>query len=613
MLPPKMATPLALASAFCHVATIAVIGSMHIQPSTLRDTAAGPQRSLLESPDADALVSVRAQLEGMRDEMEEMRVDKRRSDERVELLSSRVDRLAEELRATHKSERTQGPEEAEAQQGLNTTHRQMQQGAAGSCDASGVCTARIITRTVVMQSAMSAGGGAPQRGRRAQAAPCDFAAESAAVMDVCCATVGGGHRRAQADCPLPEVCPSARCAEVFQPFYSGCSAELEASPELGAGIAALSASCNELLGGSSLAHQLNLQCTDTSLTAEDCVPPCNAEYHGYMLLLNIDGDDSKFSCNLAHGLYSWMGAASEGGYLGADFASFFSAVVSGAAGAYFVTLTRDANMGTQLTIRPGQSASMTGDRMLAQPPLFRNSGITVQERGLLTLAYVEFDGEIRLDPTGRASLTDVFCSSAFWSASPHGPRSGTAVGETDGTYTIEPPQLGLIGIFASGFSIGSGPCTVSDDMKCVGRPNGYFGNEQCMITVLGGGGVLGPCHVFDTRLPNPNIHQDGDIVTLPDGSEHCGSDCPMGVVLAPGDTVTWRSDPTSQGSGGRDSSQPTWRGNGCADKGLCGLPYSEMGLGGGWQICIETGVLGCTTPGSSNYDPSANIDDGSCQ
>ena len=32
--------------------------------------------------------------------------------------------------------------------------------------------------------------------------------------------------------------------------------------------------------------------------------------------------------------YSWMGAASEGGYMGSDFEAFFSAVVSGAAGVY---------------------------------------------------------------------------------------------------------------------------------------------------------------------------------------------------------------------------------------------------------------------------------------
>ena len=49
-----------------------------------------------------------------------------------------MERLDEELQATRKGERTQGPEaEAEAEQVLNATHRQMQQGAAGSCDASG--------------------------------------------------------------------------------------------------------------------------------------------------------------------------------------------------------------------------------------------------------------------------------------------------------------------------------------------------------------------------------------------------------------------------------------------------------------------------------------------
>ena len=59
MMPPmqKMPAPLALASALCHVATIAVIGNMHMQSSTLRDTPAGPRRTLLDS-DGDALVTV---------------------------------------------------------------------------------------------------------------------------------------------------------------------------------------------------------------------------------------------------------------------------------------------------------------------------------------------------------------------------------------------------------------------------------------------------------------------------------------------------------------------------------------------------------------------------
>ena len=46
------------------------------------------------------------------------------------------------------------------------------------------------------------------------------------------------------------------------------------------------------------------------------MPECNAEHHGYELLATIDGTDTKFSCNLAHGLYSWMGAASECEYDG---------------------------------------------------------------------------------------------------------------------------------------------------------------------------------------------------------------------------------------------------------------------------------------------------------
>ena len=57
MMPPmqKMAAPLALASALCHIATMAVIMNMHIQLSTVQDTATGPHRALLDS-DGDAVV-----------------------------------------------------------------------------------------------------------------------------------------------------------------------------------------------------------------------------------------------------------------------------------------------------------------------------------------------------------------------------------------------------------------------------------------------------------------------------------------------------------------------------------------------------------------------------
>ena len=59
MMPPmqKMAAPLALASALCHVATVAMMMNMHIQLSTVQDTATGQHRTLLDS-DGDSLVTV---------------------------------------------------------------------------------------------------------------------------------------------------------------------------------------------------------------------------------------------------------------------------------------------------------------------------------------------------------------------------------------------------------------------------------------------------------------------------------------------------------------------------------------------------------------------------
>ena len=71
--------------------------------------------------------------------------------------------------------------------------------------------------------------------------------------------------------------------------------------------------------GISLAEQLSLACTDDSLSDDECVPECGRDLHGCLLLLNIDGDDTKLSCELQHGQYSWLGAASEGGYIGPDF------------------------------------------------------------------------------------------------------------------------------------------------------------------------------------------------------------------------------------------------------------------------------------------------------
>jgi hypothetical protein len=108
------------------------------------------------------------------------------------------------------------------------------------------------------------------------------------------------------------------------------------------------------------------------------------------------------------------------------------------------------------------------------------------------------------------------------------------------------------------FTVRSGPCTVSDGGRCVGRAGGYLPSEFCVIIVGGGGGALGACGVFDT-------YDSVDYVILPDGSRHGGSDCPVGAALSPGDSVGWASNDIWQGSA------PT---------------YSMYGLGGGWQICF---------------------------
>jgi hypothetical protein len=341
----------------------------------------------------------------------------------------------------------------------------------------------------------------------------------------------------------------------------------------------------------------------TSADVASCVPACNAEHHGYELLATIDSTDTKFSCSLAHGLYSWMGAASEGGYLGADAQSFFSAVVSGAAGSYIVTLTVDAGIGTDLVIEPGQDVRISGDPGLATAPSWGSSGFAVQERGSLELAYLRIDpvAVLRVTNGGSLSLSSMnlpatVLGTAEGQLSGAGSRlrlsavtlpeylaagelAGTMVVGEDGSLSVDPPRWSQSnpGIF----TVSSGPCEVSEGGRCVGRPNGYSPNEDCEIAVGGGGGVVGACAVFDTT-------NNDDRVTLVDGSQHYGmygSSCPVGAALSPVATLSWHSNNHWQGSVG-DTASCSGCHNGCTAKGTCGLPYSASGLGGGWVVCF---------------------------
>jgi hypothetical protein len=168
-------------------------------------------------------------------------------------------------------------------------------------------------------------------------------------------------------------------------------------------------------------------------------------------------------------------------------------------------------------------------------------------------------------------------------------QTGSLVVNADYTRTAE----GSLNYGTPVFTVSSGPCAVSEGGRCVGRPQGYNGHDSCDIHVSGGGGVLGPCRVFDLQsgagsdqsgtfgdyiqMPRDDINPNA--MRCPGCTTHFDSDCPMGFSLRTGDYVRFRTDGNWQGTVGRYD-------DGCQAKGTCGLPWSENGLGGGWEICF---------------------------
>ena len=464
----KMAAPLPLASALCHVATVAVMMNMHIQLSTVQDTATGPHRTLLDS-DGDSLVTV-AHMNKAVGHLQDTLGSRLTA---VERESSDLKALVETLTVNQTDPDHSGP--AHSDGGVLDAHTAFpldftRETAAANDTKEDTATAKdgISFRTWMNLTLHRRTQVAPQACARVQ----DFQALSAAAMDACCPANGGGHRRLQASCALPATCPSAACAAVFVPFMDDCATMLSTMPGVPvADFQSFAASCVEMQAGAGEmlqpvavqmfrvlvntegaaqagamfpgggedgsnpldplqplppvppppldvmdggdetigVTQYHAECTSADVAS--CVPPCNAEHHGYELLATIDGTDTKFSCNLAHGLYSWMGAASEGGYLGADAQSFFSAVVSGAAGSYIVTLTEDAGISTDLTIQLGQDVHISAESGLLVAPRWGSGGFTVQQGGKLALDGIILAGAAVLDRGGTLSVNNCFAGS----------------------------------------------------------------------------------------------------------------------------------------------------------------------------------------------------------
>ena len=209
----------------------------------------------------------------------------------------------------------------------------------------------------------------------------------------------------------------------------------------------------------------------------------------------------------------------------------------------------------------------------------------MQERGSLALTSILIQGAISVLAGGSLRMHDSSFSDTL-AVSGTATLSGCTLASSATIDLSGGGALSLASVIVPGvgefdghqvrwFAVISGPCTVSEGGRCVGRPEGYGPDEDCAITVVGGGGVLGPCPVFDT--------DHGDSVTLPGGARHGDSDCPEGAALAPGDAIAWTSNAAHQGSVGAPSG---YNGNGCAAKGTCGLPFSQHGLGGGWELCF---------------------------
>ena len=383
------------------------------------------------------LAKVLGRLEDLRGELEELKAGKLALEARAESLSARVAELEENGCEDVREEeiKEQGDEQEEPED----------------------CTRPMSDSSRRRVQA------APQACARVR----DFQALSVAAMDACCPSNGGGHRRLQASCDLPAACPSAACAAVFVPYMQDCAAMLAATPGVPvADFQSFAASCAELQAGSQVTlpatqvlqfrvlvntegaaqaggmfpgggagggdekppldplqslppvpppppdatgaedgtgvQQYHAFCT--SVDVASCVPECNAEHHGYELLATIDGTDTKFSCNLAHGLYSWMGAASEGGYLGSDSAAFSTAIRSGAAGFYmFSQAAAEVSCVASLTIRADQHVKMSTTNLEAvwrhssvavANTLGVNSAMEVLARATLTISGIAVEGQL---------------------------------------------------------------------------------------------------------------------------------------------------------------------------------------------------------------------------
>eukprot|EP01051_Picozoa_sp_SAG22_P012201 SAG22_NODE_1246_length_5017_cov_20.060175_2_plen_602_part_00 len=197
---------------------------------------------------------------------------------------------------------------------------------------------------------------------------------------------------------------NAGCGALIVPLWTSCRAQLGTAAKVLQDAVTLCPPPD--VSANHMDAQMFMVTCPAGLPANDCIPLCEAETHGFLLLLNIDGTDTTLTCSLSDLLYSWVGAAALGGFLGRNVQAFVSAVISGAAGTYVLTLMEDADVGTDLTIQPGQNVIISGDAGLTEAARLEHIGISLNVAATLHLRSLHIIGPI--DAIGGA-FTSIGC------------------------------------------------------------------------------------------------------------------------------------------------------------------------------------------------------------
>eukprot|EP01052_Picozoa_sp_SAG31_P031759 SAG31_NODE_3403_length_4306_cov_3.734156_3_plen_1176_part_01 len=369
---------------------------------------------------------------------------------------------------------------------------------------------------------------------------------------------------------------NAGCAALIMPLWTSCRAQLGRAAKILHDAAAL---CSP-----AAAHRFLAMCPPNAPN-EDCIPTCNEDTHGYLLLLSIDGTDTILTCELSDSLYDWLGTSALGGFVGENVNAFLPAVISGAAGAYILKLMKPTNIVTDLMIQPSQKVVVSGDQTLQHPPSWGSGKFTVSESASLSLSYLRVDGAIQTLP-GALNLQLDSCLLAFEGALSLWASETTFKNQVFNSGLIIPTGAS-VNISASSLTFAAAitlPCTVQSGAALslahttlsTQRPGG--GNVQ-MMTIAEGGSFS----VSSSQL----IHGDSTNPIPCNGANMVCTDPHTGAVVVPGHASINTAAPLVC----TDDVAPT-----CLTS-YVDVPSCLEGIAQGLQSCFvyleqDTGVLG---------------------